>query len=533
MAEDPSPVPESCHTIIIGSGIGGLISGCLLAKAGVRVCLFEMAKKPGGYLAGYQKKGFQFDTAIHWLNQCGNKGLVRRLFTHIGTGSPQVVTQKSIRRYLSTSCNYLLTNNPDDLKRQLIADFPEEESGVEKFFKVARKLGQAFDGLGRYARYPAQMNLYEKMKHVVHTGRYGRQFLKYLRYDAEKGLALFFKDQELKKVFATDERLLSILVPIGWAYSGDYQNPPIGGSKQFPCWLVECFEAFGGMFFPRHKVERILCDGDKVSGVTWKSGAGHGHIRAENIIAACDLETVYKKMLLPSQLPGSFLKKISKLKLYNSSVMLTVALTCAARDLGFGQELICLSQSDVPRKMQNCGDPHKTSIDIIAPSERDGSLVPRGCGSLIICTSALFSYKEHWGLQKSSDGQWRRTKEYGKLKTEYADTLIDRIGKTMGIDLRAHVKFCDIATPFTFMRYTGNQDGTIMGQRPESANFKLKVTGNKTPIRHLYISGHWADYGGGVPIAVKAGANAVLPILKKEKVQAYHSLCDLLDGKGC
>ena len=48
--------------IIIGSGIGGLVTGNLLAQKGHNVTMFESHHSPGGYTAGFWKKGFYFES---------------------------------------------------------------------------------------------------------------------------------------------------------------------------------------------------------------------------------------------------------------------------------------------------------------------------------------------------------------------------------------------------------------------------------------------------------------------------------------
>ena len=57
----------------------------------------------------------------------------------------------------------------------------------------------------------------------------------------------------------------------------------------------------------------------------------------------------------------------------------------------------------------------------------------------------------------------------------------------------------------------------------------LKVAGYRTPVDGLLIGGHWAEYGGGVPMAVKAASNAAAIVLKKDKPQAFKQLCAVLD----
>ncbi|MFC1781935.1 NAD(P)-binding protein, partial [Planctomycetota bacterium] len=47
---------------IIGSGIGGLTAGNLLAQKGYNVTMFESHSSPGGYTAGFCRNGFYFES---------------------------------------------------------------------------------------------------------------------------------------------------------------------------------------------------------------------------------------------------------------------------------------------------------------------------------------------------------------------------------------------------------------------------------------------------------------------------------------
>ena len=119
--------------IIIGAGIGGLTAAALLSKTGLSVCVLEKEPHVGGYLAGFRRKDFIFDTAIHWLNQYGPEGMVTKLFDVLGSDHPRAITLQRTRRYKGSGYNYLLTNNPDKLRDQLIAEFPPKKKGLERF----------------------------------------------------------------------------------------------------------------------------------------------------------------------------------------------------------------------------------------------------------------------------------------------------------------------------------------------------------------------------------------------------------------
>jgi phytoene dehydrogenase-like protein len=120
--------------IVIGAGIGGLTAAALLSKAGLSVCVLEKEPHVGGYLAGFKRKHFIFDTAIHWLNQYGPDGLLDKLFSAIGSDHPKAIEQQRIRRYKGENFDYLLTNHPDEMRDQLIRDFPEDKKGIERLF---------------------------------------------------------------------------------------------------------------------------------------------------------------------------------------------------------------------------------------------------------------------------------------------------------------------------------------------------------------------------------------------------------------
>lgn len=56
-----SKVPENLDAIIIGSGIGGLGLGVLLAKVGKKVLVLEQHDRAGGCCHTFTEKGFEFD----------------------------------------------------------------------------------------------------------------------------------------------------------------------------------------------------------------------------------------------------------------------------------------------------------------------------------------------------------------------------------------------------------------------------------------------------------------------------------------
>jgi prolycopene isomerase len=244
-------------------------------------------------------------------------------------------------------------------------------------------------------------------------------------------------------------------------------------------------------------------------------------INAKYLIAACDVDVLYKKLLPKGSIPESVTQKLEKAELYSSSVTISVALNCPAESLGFGDEMIHLFNEETSRMEHSSGDPHKSFISVLAPTVRDKSLAPEGMGTLNIFVPAWMDYKGNWGSKLNEKGEYERNDDYKQIKEAFAQIIFERVEKHLCPNLREHIHFYEVATPITYYRYTHNKNGTMMGTRPGRKNMELKVATYKTPIKNIFIGGHWAELGGGVPIAVKAAFNSSLLVLKKENPLEY------------
>lgn len=521
--------------VIIGAGVSGLTSAALLSRAGLSVGVFEMDTRPGGYLAGFRRKDFRFDSAIHWLNQCGPKGLVTRVFDLIGNDHPTAEEQPNIKRYMGDTYNYLLTNNPDELKDELIGKFPHEKKGIERFFQDAKQLGKSFDGLPNYSRSLETMGFLEKTFYNIQRLEFVMPFLKHIRFTgAEKtvlGLQRYFKDPEMLKIFGSEEELLSALVPIGWAYYNDYQSPPKGGSQVFPEWLDYVTEHLGNDVCYQCRVTDVHVENGTATGITIDRKGETFNVKAKQIVAACDVEALYERMLPTNAIPEKVKEKFRNAQLYSSAVTVSIGLNCPVEELGLDDAMLFLVRDDVKRTEHNAGDPHKAGISVLAPSFRDPSLAPDGKGTMTIYCYASFDQDDKWKTEVDEKGRLKRGEAYKKFKQEFADVLIDRVEKKLKQDIRSHIEYCDIATPITHWRYTGNREGSLMGARPGKANMQAKIAGHQTPVKSLWLSGHWADLGGGVPIAVKTGMNAALLVLRELKKPAFKVMAKYFDSK--
>ena len=524
-------LPEACDVVVVGAGMSGLVAAALLSKAGLDVLVCEPQTRPGGYLAGFHRKGFIFDSAVHWLNQCAPGGFVHRVLSFIGESPPKCELLTKIRRYKGQSFDELLTSDPEELRRDWMERFPHEQPGIERFFKDAREIGHRMANLVDRMRTPASMGLLELSSFGIRMALWGLPLARKFKWTASRGLAHYFVDERIKRVFVTEADFMSIIVPIGWAYHHDFQSAPIGGSQAFPQWLVRQVEGAGSRILLGRGVRRIQVERDQATGVVLQADPSRDLpetlVRCDYVVATNDVLTLYEKMLPPDTLSPARLEKLRNMELYSSSVTISIGLDCPTEEFGFGEELVILTRDDVPREEQNCGDPERAAITVLAPSIRDASLAPAGKGTLTLFITVGIEYGDQW---RTGNGR-ERGANYRTFKQSYADAVLRRVEQTLGIDLRGHIEVMDIATPVTHWRYTGNHGGTLMGGRPTSINMRNRVAGYRTPVKHLLLGGQWAEYGGGVPVATRAGANSALLILKETDRREFERLREALDGR--
>ena len=60
------------HSLVVGSGAGGMTMAVLLALAGRRVTLLEATPRVGGLLRRFHRQGVPFDTGFHFTGGFGN-----------------------------------------------------------------------------------------------------------------------------------------------------------------------------------------------------------------------------------------------------------------------------------------------------------------------------------------------------------------------------------------------------------------------------------------------------------------------------
>ncbi len=520
---------------IIGGGISGLTLGALLGKFGFSCCIVEKETHPGGYLAGFKRKDFFFDTAIHWLNQFNEEGIAHRCFSFIDENYPKPVSLQKIQRYKTDDFNILVSDDIESVKADFIKYFPEEEKGIRKFFGHVNELAHASHKLANFARSAQTMTVFDKALFYTRALPAVFPLIKHLKYTGDKGvkkgLAKYFKNNEIKDIFSSESDLLSCLFPLAWAKNGDYYSTPAGGSIAFIKWLSEINTGLNNDIFLNAKVTSILTRKNRAEGIEFIKNNRKGTLLSKYVVIASDLITAYREMLPAGTIPEKKIKIIEDSVQYKSGFTVSAALDCPAEELGFGEELILLFKNNLEREKHEEADPFFSKLNVLAPSVRDKSVCPEDKGIVSIYMNADFEKYEFWQTKTDESGNRIQGEAYHKLKNDIAQKMIQRVDREINPEFSKHILFYEVATPITYHRYTGNYKGTIMGAKPGKENMKNKVDSYLTPVENLLTGGQWAELGGGVPITSKAAMNTTLIILRNENKSAFKLFAAYFDGK--
>ncbi|MEK7500156.1 MAG: FAD-dependent oxidoreductase, partial [Patescibacteria group bacterium] len=217
------------------------------------------------------------------------------------------------------------------LRDQLINDFPDEAKSITSFFAYCKKMGEHFGVLKNRMRALDTMSSLEKIAFGLKMLWWVLPVGKTLSLSAEKGLDMYFKNEAIKKIFCSEEKFMSIIMPICWAYSGDFQSPPQGGAEVFIHWLCKKIQGAGSHIALNSKVEKVLVEDQKAVGVMFADGR---IVHSKYVIAACDVENLYEKMLPRGTVPSTLLDRLRAADLYYSSVTVYLGLNCAAAEIG-------------------------------------------------------------------------------------------------------------------------------------------------------------------------------------------------------
>lgn len=466
---------KSYDVVIIGAGIAGLVCGCYLAKAGLKVLIVEKHDKPGGYCTSFWRKGYRFDVGVHYLGGM-KRGALRKIVDDLDLSDRIRLFEfnPTDKIVLPDTVVYIMSDFHDTLDG-LKKNFPQEKNNLERFFHFISE--NDF------------LVLYRKLKNMSFKNL----------------LDSFFQDNRLKCALgvlllnmglspAQASAISSVVLFREFVLDPSYY--PEGGMGNFSMVIANRFKELGGELLCGTKCDKILIEEDKVKGVVIN---GEEVIDTDYVVSCIDASLMFTKMV---DIDTKERHKISWLKPSMSLYVLYLGLKDYFPDEGYNL-WFCDSYyldeyySSLEKMIKNF------RIDffmVSLPTSHDITFDRKKSAAQIYLIAPYLT-----------EDFWRNNRSL------FRDKLLGLIDSKK-VFPTSHIDICVDAVPYTFYNYTFNSYGAAFGWMSTVEQTEYYVFPQVTSIYGLFLAGHWCTIGsgqGGIGRVAVSGYRASGLVLRK------------------
>ncbi len=488
---------EKYDVVIIGAGIGGLVCGCYLAKAGLKVLIVEQQSKPGGYCTSFERDGYRFDVAVRYLASI-KKGILRRILEELNLlRELKIIQSDPAEKIVMPKNTICIRANFFETKEDFKRNFSKETKRIEDFFRFIFKKDFS--------------KIYPKIKKWPFEKVLNEFSFSYKLKSLINAIVLINTGLPIDKIAAVSGVILFRV------YIKDPGYYPVGGIQCFADALANKFKYYNGKLFLNKKVERIICKNNKVRGVILCDD--REEIQSRVVVSNIDASQLFKKILTFKSKESTILKKLkpspSMFVVYTginiSSKIKEVLKTISGSCYFFAYDMKKQSSFE-----ENIIKGNLNGLICEVPSLRDSFSLNKNNCAVIFAISAPYNSKKFWNSYKE---------ELYKKMINKIQNLIFPIKKYLNVKI--------IATPVTFYKYTSNKKGAAFGWASTLNQIKISLLPPRTSIENLYLTGHWCTIGfgqGGIPgVALSGRKTAELILTDIGKKWKYGLMT--IDGK--
>ena len=479
--------------IVIGAGIGGLVSSVFLAKEGFSVLVVEQGARPGGYCTSFKRDGFTFDIGLHAIGSCREDGLMGRIISDLKIKNElKFVRSDPVDKIITQDSDILIRKDFNKTIDSLKAQFPGSADKMDIFFKLVSTNSLKISSLILNKTFQDVLNelfINIKLKGI---------------------LSLLLLEMGLSPLH------ISAIAAFGFyrEFIMDRGYYPIGGMQAIPNTFVKRLRNFGGKLVLSKKVTKILIANGVVKGVILEDGV---KIKARYVVSNAAARQTFFNLIGKEYLDRDFVKRLENMKISTSAFLVFLGVNlklksvlsdyCTTWYYPYSNENVFSIDFTNPVTFMKQAFDEKGFVMLCSPSVKDPTLAPSGCESLILAIGAPFISEEFWR----------------KNKSKLTDILIKRAEQIIP-GLSNHIIVQDAASPVTLYKYTLNTYGASCGWAQVVTHAQKGRFGPDTPIENLYLAGHWAYPGAGiamngVAMAAYSGRLAAKSIIRKEKTK--------------
>ena len=483
----PDLASATYDAIVIGSGIGGLTSAILLAKAGKKVLVLEQHYEPGGFTHTFKRKNFVWDVGVHYVGQVNiENSLLKKAFDYLSCGKLKWADMGDIYDQAVFGKDvYNFRSGYEKQVQQLIEYFPGEAEGIKAYFKLLRNIS------GKSAMYFGERTMPPWLSRTV--GYFLRKgFLEYAHRTTHEVISGFTSNQKLisllcaqcgnyglppkKSCFGIHAMIVDHFLEGG--------NYPVGGAASIHRTFTDNLLANGGRMAIKAPVRKILIENHTAIGVEMENG---DCIYAKRIISNAGVHNTFQRLVEPGEMDVSGWDSVAP---SISHVCLYVGLSASDDALQLPKHNIWKYEDynfDERFDEHNSKEYNRSPIIYISfPSAKDPSWQSVHPGTAAIQVVGSFPYKaiKHW-----EQSRWqKRDAEYNFLKEDLKKFLLDKLLEHVP-QVRDKIAWAEVSTPLSTRHFSGYQSGEIYGLEHSPARFDIDNLRPRTKIKNLYLTG--------------------------------------------
>jgi phytoene desaturase len=473
--------------IIVGAGIGGIVTAIKLAKNGFRVSVYEKNSSPGGRCGQISKAGHRFDLGATILLM---PSIYKMVFEYIDLKFEESIELKQLtnvyRIYFNDGNTFSFSGDQELMKSQLekiepgsYPMFKKYISTGYRFFKISMEklLGKNFFYMFQFIK-PANLSLLIDLKTYITHSSFIRRFFKH----PDLRRAFTFQNIYVGQSPSNAPALFSMLPAVELTEGARF---PVGGMYQVVEKLFMVAKELGVDFHFNSTVEKIQTSKNHVMDLKLQDGTLKS---ADIFVINADLPYACSDLLPDRRLAS----RMEKLRYACSAIVFHWGVDKIFQQLDHHNVILSDDYNNnldmIFRKKTISDHP---SFYIHSPARTDPSAAPPGQDSFTVIVPCGH-------VDNTMDQDWEKMK--GIART----SIFNQLHKIGIKDLEKHIKFEICYTPLTWKGMLNIYRGAVFGSLSHSI-FQMgyfRPHNRHDNYRNLYFVGGSTHPGNGVPLVL-------------------------------
>lgn len=479
--------------IVIGGGLGGLVSAIILGMEKKKVLVLEQHNKPGGYLHSFYRKGHRFETGFHFAPALDEDQILALYWKYLGIYDTLELVpydKNHLHSLVFPDRTFKMPCGFDNLEEMLKSTFPGESPAISVYFDKMKEIKHYFSYFNRDHREDPR-------------GKRQSFEISIKEYLDSLGMSntlqtLLTSHSFLYGVPPSQTPLGIHAIVFNAVYSSVYDLK--GGGDGLCSALTRRIGELGGVIQYKKKVTVIDTEDKKIKGVKTEDGA---YYKTEQIV--CNIN--------PQSALDLFQEKVFR-KIYTGRIkdmensLSHFGLYCTVeKDMGeVKHDVFSFPSYDIEGLYKNPASAPTGNffLYVTFPTARTGT----SGGQHIMETISADSWNNYRSWEKSSFG--KRPADYKAFKEQIKEKVLDKT-YTLFPDLKGKLGIVEASTPLTNYHFTRSPEGSIYALQHTMEQVRSPVKA-RTKLPGFYFTGQSLLFPGilGVTITAFVTCSAIL-----------------------